>query len=398
MFHELTDVATLEDAGALTIPRAVALLEAVQRHRDYSLIQLLRYPAEGAPTLECLIIEVECDGVPPRNTVGIQYRERLALCVPRDPKKLVEVLALRQEFPILIHENQGDWGAPASLCLYFEVPAAVTRTWTPEAFLRRIQWWLEKSARGELHPADQPVEHLFFASKYELVLPWNLSELRKDPALRFVVVLSYEHPGDQGLTWRLVALSKEISDASTTAHIELTLPPIVHGFVERDPGTLGQLAGLLSRRGVDLISPLRTALQGRVGETGLPDSADDRWTIILLHIPLARDMNAEPDRVAVRAFLVSIGPLKLGVATGALVPFGSLYYKDVMNQQPSEEWRGLPILPMGVLKENDGAAARSQSGIDNEGPCRRTNRCRGARQYPTQLVGPWRLGAMDRHR
>ena len=34
------------------------------------------------------------------------------------------------------------------------------RTWTPEAFLRRIQWWLEKSARGELHAADQPVEHL----------------------------------------------------------------------------------------------------------------------------------------------------------------------------------------------------------------------------------------------
>jgi hypothetical protein len=58
---------------------------------------------------------------------------------------------------------------------------------------------VEKSARGELQPADQPVEHLFFASKYELVLPWNLAEFRKNPALRFVVVHGQERP-DQGFT------------------------------------------------------------------------------------------------------------------------------------------------------------------------------------------------------
>ncbi|PMY02127.1 hypothetical protein C1X54_35380, partial [Pseudomonas sp. GW460-13] len=98
--------------------------------------------------------------------------------VPADANELIEVLALRQDFPVLVHQNQGVPGAPASLCLYFEPRAAVMRTWTPQAFLRRIQWWLEKSARGELHPADQPVEHLFFASKYELVLPWHLDKLQ----------------------------------------------------------------------------------------------------------------------------------------------------------------------------------------------------------------------------
>jgi hypothetical protein len=181
-YHELPNVAEIKDADALTIVRAKALLEAVQRQRDYSLVQLLRHPADCVLTHECLIVEVECDGVPPKNPVGIQYRERLALCVPNDPRKLIEVLALRPDFPIMMHENQGIVGAPASLCLYFEPAAAVMRTWTPPTFLRRIQWWLEKSARGELHPADQPVEQLFFASKYELVLPWNLAELRKNPA------------------------------------------------------------------------------------------------------------------------------------------------------------------------------------------------------------------------
>lgn len=98
------------------------------------------------------------------------------------------------------------------------------RTWTPEAFLRRIQWWLEKSARGELHAADQPVEHLFFASKYELVLPWNLTELRKDPALRFAIVLRHERP-DGGFTCFLEPIAKTAPRVKTTKHIELALPP-----------------------------------------------------------------------------------------------------------------------------------------------------------------------------
>ena len=367
VYHDLANVAEVGDDDALTIPRARALLDVVRRQRDYSLVQLLRHPTSGASTLECLIVEVECDGVPPKNPVGIRYRERLALCVPIDPKKLIEVLALRKDFPILMHQNQGVLDAPASLCLYFEPAAAVMRTWTPASFLRRIQWWLERSARSELHPADQPVEHLFFASKYELVLPWNLAELRKNPALRFVVVQRDQRP-DEGFTCFLEGIPKGASKAKTTAHIELTLPAILHGFVERDPLTLGQLADLLTRRGVDLIADLRAALQERVGESGAAASADDTSTVILLHIPIRRTADAEPDGISHRAFLVPIGALELGVAAGALLVHQQRYYKDVMNQQPSTAWRDQPVLPMGVLTQNDAVAARRQSGIAEEGP------------------------------
>lgn len=366
-YHELANVTEVGSADALTIPRARALLDAVQRQRDYSLIRLLRHPTDGAATLECLIVEVECDGIPPKNPVGIGYRERLALCVPNDPKRLVEVLALRQDFPILMHQNQGVHGAPASLCLYFDPPAAVLRTWTPAAFLRRIQWWLEKSARDELHPADQPVEHLFFASKYELVLPWNLAELRNNPALRFMVLRQEERP-DQGFTCFLQPISKGAPQAKTFAHIELTLPPVVHGFVERDPATLGQLADLLTQRNVDLITPLRAKLQDGVGESGAAASADDKATVILLHVPIKRSADAKPDGITHRAFLVPIGALELGVATGALLIHQGRYFKDVMNQQPSTAWQNQPVLPMDVLVQNDAAAARRQSGIFNEGP------------------------------
>ena len=385
VYHELANVAEVGSADALTIPRARALLDAAERHRDYSVIQLLRHPAEGAITSECLVVGVECDDVPPKNAVGIQYRERLVLCVPSDPKKLIEVLALRRDFPILMHQNQGVPGAPASLCLYFEPAAAVMRTWTPAAFLRRIQWWLEKSARGELHPADQPVERLFFASKYELVLPWNLAQLRHNPALRFVVALRQERP-DDGFTCFLEPIAKGTPQVKTAAHIELTLPPIVHGFVERDPVTLGQLADLLARRNVDLIGPLRATLQADVGEVGAAASADDKATVILLHIPIRRNTDAELDGVTHRAFLVPVAAFELGVATGALLVHQKRYFRDVLNQQPSTAWRDQLVLAMDVLTQNDGAAARRQSGITEEGP---TGVLIGAGSLGSALLNLW---------
>lgn len=370
-FHELVNVSEIADAAALTIPRAKALFDSVVRQRDYTVVQLLQHSAGAVPTLECLVVEVECDSVPPKNTVGLNYRERLALCVPDDPKLLIEVLALRKDFPVLMHQNQGIPGAAASLCLYFEPVATVTRTWTPQSFLRRIQWWLEKSARGELHPADQPVEHLFFATKYELVLPWNFAELRKITAHRFVIARGPERP-DKGFTCFLEVIPRnETLKAGTAAPIELVLPPVIHGFVERDPDTLGQLAELLSRRGIDLIAALRTELNGRVdrvGDAGIAATTDAKFTVLLLHIPICRADGEAPVRMSHRAFVVMIGAMELGVAIGALMLHEKRYFKDLLNTQLATEWRMQEVVPMDVLSRNDTAAARKQSGIPEEGP------------------------------
>jgi len=384
-YHDLSNLTEIENADALTISRTKGLFDAVRHQRDYLLVKILRHHVDNESTLECLVVDVECDDVPPKNSVGIRYRERLALCVPKDPSKPIDVLALRRTFPVLMHQNQGVLGAPASLCLYFEPLAAVMRTWTPQAFLHRIQWWLGKSARGELHPADQPVEHLFFASNYELVLPWNLGDLRKNPGLRFVVVLRQERP-NQGFTFFLEPRQCDASMIKETGHIELTLPPIVHGFVERDPATLGQLADLLSRRSVDLIAYLRTALQERVSESGALASENDKGTVILLHIPLQRNTDVEPDTVAHRAFLVPVGAMELGVSTGALLIHEKRYYKDAMNAQPSMVWRDQHILPMDVLTQNDSAAARRQSGITDAGP---TGVLIGAGSLGSALINLW---------
>lgn len=355
------------DASALQLPRAVRLLDAVKRHRDFAPVRLLQCVMDDVSAEECIVVEVECDGIAPKNTVGICYRERLAFCVPADPKRLVEVLALRKDFPILMHQNQGPPGAPASLCLYFESAVSVARTWTPQGFLRRVQWWLEKSSTGELHAADQPVEQLFFASKYELVLPWNMQVLQQDLKTRFTIVRHGERR-DQGFTCFLDILREADQSSGAVAHIELTLPPVVHGLVEREPATLGQLAEILSRRNADLLYALKTELQGRVDESGLPVASENQCTIILLHIPICRTAESEPDTIVHRALLVPVGLLSLGVAAGALLLHDGRYFRDWMNTQPSDAWQEQIVFPMDVLYRNSSEAARMQSGIVAPGP------------------------------
>lgn len=383
VYHQLVGATEVADAD-LTLPRARHIADAVTRHRDYTMVQALRLPVTSDIAHECIVVDVECHGVPPKNPHGIRFRERLALCIPANPEQLVEVLALRKGFPVLMHQNQGRHGLPASLCLYFEPPISVARTWTPQRFLRRVQWWLEKSATGELHPADQPVEGLFFASRYELVLPWNLDELRKDDTRSFVIARGPDRPN--GMTCFLEPVDKDQTGDKTFTHIELTLPPVVHGFVERDPTTLGDLADTLGRRGLDLLAPLQEALQARISDQGAPASEKDSNAIVLMHVPICRAEGGEPVAMARRAFLIAVGVNKLGTDLGALVLHDNRYYRDYLNNEPGIAWRAHELMPMDVLYRNDAAAARRQSGIGDEGP---TGVLIGAGSLGSALLAIW---------
>jgi integrative and conjugative element protein (TIGR02256 family) len=389
-FHELANVAEVGDVSEFSNPRARALVDAVCTNRDFSVVRLLKSTGATTPSLEVIVADVECDGVPSKNTVGIEYRERVALCVPADPMHLVEVLALRKAFPVLMHQNHGARIGPASLCLYFEPAKSVSRTWTPQRFLRRLQWWLEQSSKGELHPADQPVEHLFFASKYELVLPWNVNDLRRDETCRFAVARGPSRP-DSGFTCFLKAIPKHgPAPEGMAAHVELNLPPIVQGFVERDPTTLGELAELLAARGVDLLVSLKTALSDGVSTDGVSVEAPETFVVVILHIPMTRAAGVTPDRTVHRAFLIQSGVRSLGVATGALQVYARRYYRDdagaALGAKPATAWQNEPVFPMDVLRINDAASARAQSSIADDGP---TGTLVGAGSLGSALLNLW---------
>lgn len=367
-YHELPGFSELQPGEEPAIPRAKALLRAIKRSRDYSLVKVMRATGTDGQTLECLVADVETDEVPPENRHGILYQERVALCVSDNPADLVEVLALRKDFPVLMHQNHGYYDGPASLCLYFEPAVSVLRTWTPEAFLRRIQWWLGRSARDELHPTDQPVEHLFFSSRYELVLPRNYDELRNSGEYRFGLNKKANRP-DEGFTCELVPLpvAADLPQGNITA-IEIELPPVVHGAITRDPDTLGALDTILAQRGIDFASLLKNIVRDRVGGRAQNKPANKETTVLLLHIPICRVEGGEPQAMGHRAFFMPVTVLDLGVSIGLLTFANGVYAPHLGGGAETANWREQAILPMEVLEKNDADQFRRQSGIDSAGP------------------------------
>lgn len=371
-YWELAGFGELPHPDALVLSRAQTLAAAVQDAPDFTLVQLLSRTMPGQRRTEALVVDIACDGVPSKNPAGIQYRERLALLVPEDLGAQVEVFALRKSFPVLMHQNNGTRDGMASLCLYFEPTPTVMRTWTPQRFLRRIQWWLEQSAKGELHPADQPVEHLFFASRFELVLPWNLDALRSAGGAKMAVMRSHERPDGGGTFFLRPVRDYNGAPTGLASHIELTLPPVIQGFVERDPVNLGDLADLLDRRGLELLPPLVAALSEGIGSAGVPAEGAKTFAIIILQVPIVREADGVVQRIARRAFLLQGDLRELGVKAGAIYLHNNRYYAEIQGsilaRDPATEWKSEPVFPMEVLQFPDSAAARKQSSLVDEGP------------------------------
>lgn len=369
--YSLDAVEPLADAGGLTYPRAQHLADAIGRHRDFKLVGLGRWSWTNGELVECLFVEVTCDRVPKNNPYDLRYRERLAVLVRAKREDLPMVLALRKDFPRLVHMNRVAPGTPAHLCLYFEPVAAILRTWTPETFLHRIVWWIEQSARGELHLADQPLDHLFFSSKFELVLPWNYDSLREGSS-EFIIARSEARP-DGGITCFLLPRDSMPGRKMRSALlVDVALPAVVNDSVELAPSTLGQLAALLEARGIALLPALQLQLQALAGKMGATVGDDQALTVILVRVPICREAGVEPESTSHRAFVLRDHPLELGVATGALVHLEGRYYSDsareVLGGAPATAWRELQVTPVDVLFANTPEKARQQSGVAEPGP------------------------------
>jgi integrative and conjugative element protein (TIGR02256 family) len=368
-YFSLENVVELENSSQLKSSRAQAIYAAISRNNDFHIHQLFKSIHGELPTIEYIVLDVECHSIPPNNVFGINFRERLAICIPENSTKIVEVLALRKDFPFLMHLNSFRVNTPANLCLYFEPPIAVLRTWTAENFLRRVQWWLEKSAVGELHPADQPVEQLFFNSPYELILPWNFDTLIEDHNQRFLIVNGPQR-ADQSITFFILPASQAESNKLSIKPIELRLPPIVHSHIEHNPSTLGELADVLKQRNIDLNSVLQCQIEQLVDEKGVPVNLDGTLTVILLFIPICRSENTSPEKVSIRAFLMQTGSLNLGKELGTLFVHNQLFYKDGLGKlsvSQNTSWRKNLLFPLEILRTLDSAAARAQSGLTETG-------------------------------
>ncbi|STR45167.1 Mov34/MPN/PAD-1 family protein [Iodobacter fluviatilis] len=388
-YYSLGDVLPDLDPNKLEYEDSRRLLAACFRHPAFEVVELRRIERQSAVgdttnVIDGIVVEC-CDGtVPSRNAVGIKNREPLLLLHGSDLLTHHEVLALRAQFPITPHQNSVPYGAPSSLCLYFEPWSAVARTWTPATHLQRILWWLRETALGTLHRSDQPLERLHFVSPFQIVLPADFAtraEMHSE-----ILQLAVARSRSNGTILRGEFESKEDvtvqGDSTGLDTLLVTLPAIVSVQIERYPVTLGALHDQLIRYGSELFSPLVEAAKKVLPTSGLPSqSAHAKNTLLLLRVPMARSANTEPERIDVSGFIVRDADLaQLGIACGAYFDGrdGRVYLNNEaqiaaiaalagISTESIDAWRGLAIEPVDVRCTFSATDARHASGIGNQG-------------------------------
>jgi integrative and conjugative element protein (TIGR02256 family) len=357
------------DGVAHGLPLTLALFDAVEKSKTFELVEVGSV-AHAGHTGEVLIVELSCDAVPSRNPVGIEYRERFAIVV-RSYSLIPEVYPLRAGFPDVWHRNLPLAGYPPDLCLYYEPVRATRRTFTAENFLKRVEWWVQATANETLHAADQPVEQLFFRTRYEIVLPFDF-EARYEAGESFCFWRMVTRANDATTLMGMFATPDKASKEAEpfSEFVLVNVPPRVHGAVTLAPKTLGDLHDWLLAQGLDLRALLTERIQEKVGPGGEPKNTGPKSLTLLLRMPVTREAESVIESVQHRAFFVPEQFLEVGKLLGALIEHGGRSYRSIglLGDVAAEEWRDVVVESTEVLFQNDQEAARRQSGLRDAGP------------------------------
>lgn len=363
---------SVSEPDQLQLEKTKATLRAVAAMADFTLIEVR---ANADHSSEALVIDVACDEVPAGNPVGIQFRERIALLFSSNLSKLPKVFAWRQDFPTLLHQNAAPPGNPRDLCLYFEPAIAALRTWTPQSFLQRVQWWLVQSSRGSLHAADQLPDQLFFESSFAVVLPHDFDNRIGEVGQRLVFsnIIERENGGSGAFIGEVCASNNVPANASKICVIRITVPAFPHSGLEQDPSTLGELAARLEMLGADVAGNIRQWFWDNVSEVGL-QLHDAERAILIISLPITLIAGGPVQRIQHRAYVFIASIAELGRQFGALLKgHDNRFYVDNpilpgAKIQEDATWRNTEILPLEIQRALTPSLARKQSGVADAGP------------------------------
>lgn len=361
------------------------ILAACQQHPAFEVVELRHLESGGNGSQDLQVVDgivVECcDGtVPSRNSVGVKNRERLLLLHGPGLVTPHEVRALRVNFPVTPHQNHVLPSEPASLCLYFEPWSAVERTWTAAKYLQRILWWLRETALGTLHRSDQPLEQLYFASPYQIVLPADFNERMANQSEVLRLACARSRANGTLLRGMFVSTNPAKVDADDPGldSLVVQVPPALVTRIERYPATLGGLHDQLAARGSGFIASLVDTVKKAVPSAGIPiHNPKVQHTLLLLRLPLIRTEGATPERTDVTGFIVHHTNLaSLGIACGAAFDGtdGKAYANNLtilgatgIAPPAAEAWRNLTVEPVDVRVAFTPVDARKASGVSDEG-------------------------------
>ncbi len=313
---------TVASPASLRIPKSRDLAETAQ---DPKTTGVALVECRQSTSSETVVVELSVD-LPVRGPrFDIRPTERLAVTFGATDRDLPDARALRDDFPVLPHQNRKADAPPLSLC-YTEVPYAdLKRRWTSSFLLDSLSNWLRLSAKGKLHQADQPLEPFLDSSREVLIVSEQI--LQEEEQL---VVLPVPSPRERHLE-ALVAvkqadvegnkiLGRTIDDLAFRVAV-VDCPVRTHGIIHRSPKSLADLDSLLSDEAFDFTATLRSRLRSwKAGlETEKLAKLRSLKLLLVLSLPKARQPDEAAETTEHRAFVTSASVEEIGVDIGAWV-------------------------------------------------------------------------------
>ena len=301
---------------------------------------------------ETVVMEVDVE-LSQFAVADIHPTERISITFAEGENAWPEVLALRNNFPLVSHLNLRAKEFPRSLCLY-EQPFAENRSrWAPVSIVERVRSWLADTSKGTLHRSDQPLEQLFLGTRDAIVLP---ESFRLTPATgphRLGIIHADLRP------WGELFFANRVGDntqapGSRFLATTFVTPAITHGVLRWIPQTLSELHSVCVDAGGDLLG----AVRNEMGTWDSGPSTLNSHLVLLVVFPKLRTTGAMIESFETWVFVSNETIEVIGQALGIWQMTNGVaghVIGGVLNQDALKELRVYPLNPTYALGR-DGAA------------------------------------------
>ena len=345
---------------ALTLDRARHVRDALAVCPFASFIEARRRES-GDCHEELIVVDVDSD-LPQDTVCDIRSPERLVVVFERGDRGSPTVLALRTDFPQVSHLYWTPAGEPRSLCLYEDPWAEVRLRWTGAGFLGDITRWLSRTAVGELHDADQPLEPFLFGPRHYVVVPVGLFG-GVDESAAYMAVPVAEYEGKTSVLRLVSADENELPEAPCMHVVAVAGAPAVQEAMHDCPRNLVELIELVRPVGIDLVSEMVKPLR-RLVEGGCQPRERDG---LLLLVTLPRRRRPAGEAEALEAWAFAIGSARnAAIATGyfEIAGRGGLLARLLEQQFDEAVARAVAVKVLQPVLAMNRRSARFLSGLD----------------------------------
>lgn len=348
-------------ASDLTIDRANQVAAALTWYPHASLIEVWR-DADGEKIQEYLIVALDVE-LPQDTDHDIRPEEELILGFATVDDTCPTVESCRRDFPRVPHLYRTREDKPKSLCIYDDPWSEVRLGWTAASFLADIARWLAKTAVGELHQEDQPLEPFLLGGIHTLILPTDLFDEANRGSIYVATETEPIESGPMTLQLHPVSDKAELGNVRKIFCIVAQGEPAPLAAMHDAPSDLIQLIALFEHAGVDLYELLVEEINNIYECEAKPET--NAGLLVVLQLPRVRKLGGPIERIETWAFAMeSIQAVAISTGRYAKAKSGPGIVPLIVPQRNDAELQSIDIEPVRTVHDIDRATARIYSGLD----------------------------------